>query len=241
MRWIEALCESGIVLVVGLGLGLAMNALDDDGLDLGRNHFPVLSAPSPSDGGAPAGDTAAPSHDADTPRGTEPAPETGTTAATGDAASGEAPSHDAAASPYAPAHVLARLQERGLHALSFEEAQAVFGDPMREYGAYVFIDARQPEPYAAGHIPGAYLFDRYRPERYLAEIQPLLGVAQKIVVYCTGGECEDSEYAADFLIQFGAPTSAVFVYVGGIAEWTARGMPLERGARDSGDLQEEPG
>jgi len=56
------------------------------------------------------------------------------------------------------------------------------------------------------------------------------------VVYCTGGECEDSEFAALALIGVGIPKERFFVYVGGMSEWAAHGLPFEVGERNSGNI-----
>jgi rhodanese-related sulfurtransferase len=65
---------------------------------------------------------------------------------------------------------------------------------------------------------------------------PLCLTAQKIVVYCTGGECEDSEFAAIMLRDAGVPRENLFVYTGGITEWKSQGRPVETGARASGQM-----
>ena len=61
--------------------------------------------------------------------------------------------------------------------------------------------------------------------------------ATKIVVYCSGGNCEDSEFAALTLKEAGAPLDRIAVYAGGITDWTAKGLPIEVGARNSGNLR----
>ena len=54
----------------------------------------------------------------------------------------------------------------------------------------------------------------------------------EIVVYCNGGDCEDSESAALFLLGLGADPERIRVFTGGITEWTERGMPLEQGSQE---------
>ena len=60
--------------------------------------------------------------------------------------------------------------------------------------------------------------------------------AQKVVVYCNGGSCDDSEFAAIMLRDAGVPRENVFVYAGGFNEWKSNGQPVETGARRSGQL-----
>lgn len=133
--------------------------------------------------------------------------------------------------------VAARLRERGLGVSDFPEARRLFEDPRREQELVVFVDARNDAGYLAGHIPGAYQFDHYYPEKYLPAILPACLAAETVVVYCTGGNCEDSEFAALALMAAGVAPERVTVFVAGIEEWRHHRMPLEVGPRGSGDLQ----
>jgi len=112
-----------------------------------------------------------------------------------------------------------------------------FRDPRREQDWVIFIDARNEEHYRAGHIPGAYLFDRFQQEHYITNVLQVCLTAQQIVFYCNGGDCDDSEHAAIMLRDsIGIPKEKVFVYGGGISEWATNGFPIELGARNSGQL-----
>ena len=68
-------------------------------------------------------------------------------------------------------------------------------------------------------------------------ILPLSQTAEVIVIYCKGGDCEDSELAAVMLGQAGVPRERIFIYPGGFAEWSAQGLPLELEGRLSGVLK----
>ncbi|HTD86927.1 MAG TPA: rhodanese-like domain-containing protein, partial [Candidatus Binatia bacterium] len=132
----------------------------------------------------------------------------------------------------APDSIAARLQQHGLKlALSNEVAQ-LFRDPAYEQGLIVFVDARNDHAYESGHVPSAWQLDRYRPENYLPTVLPICMGAQKVVVYCNGGSCEDSEFAAMMLRDAGIAADNIVVYGGGISEWT-NAMPFEVGARGS--------
>jgi rhodanese-related sulfurtransferase len=132
--------------------------------------------------------------------------------------------------------VLQRLRQRGLQATSSNEVVALFRDARYEQGLVVFVDARDDAHYQAGHIPGAWQFNHYRPENYLPAVLPACLNAQQVVVYCTGGACEDSEFAAVMLRDAGVPGGNLSVYTGGINEWLAAGLPVETGARGSGQM-----
>ncbi len=129
----------------------------------------------------------------------------------------------------------ARLRLHDLQLADSNRVAQLFQDPRRAQDAVIFIDARDDTHYAAGHIPGAYLFDRFYPDKYLANVVQVCLTAQEIVFYCNGGDCDDSEHAAIMLRDsMGLPKERVFIYGGGMAEWTAHGQPIELGARNSG-------
>jgi len=129
-----------------------------------------------------------------------------------------------------------RLQKQGLQLVSSNEVVALFRDPRYEPGLVIFVDARDDQHYTAGHIPGAWQFHHYRPENYLPDLLPVCLAAQQIVAYCGGGDCEDSEFAAIMLRDAGVPREKLFVYAGGYNEWAKLGLPVEGGARRSGQL-----
>ena len=140
------------------------------------------------------------------------------------------------ASP-ASADLRARLELKGLSLIEGDAVEKLFRDPQYEQELIVFVDARDDRHYQEGHIPGAYQFDRYYPERYLPSVLPACLGATRVVVYCTGGKCEDSEFAAGTLVEAGVPAANISVYEGGIADWTAHKRPIETGARKSGVLR----
>jgi rhodanese-related sulfurtransferase len=219
------LVEAVAVLAAGLVLGWAGNGLSPRGLNVDRDYFP-RAAQAPADTGAPAPSGTTPPADATPPAGTT------TPADATDAATVTSPQNGAADA--AQRKAILRLHARGLQPITFEEARATYLDPLCAAGAYVFLDARNENEHALGHIPGAYVFDHYRMERYLAQIMALAPGTMRMVVYCTGGDCEDSEYAAHTLADLLPDPSVLRVYVGGITEWEQRGMPVETGARGSG-------
>lgn len=131
---------------------------------------------------------------------------------------------------------LRRLEQHGLQAIQSNEVVKLFGDPRYEQGLVVFLDARDDQHYQAGHIPGAWQFHHYRAEQFLPTVLPVCLGAEKIIVYCNGGTCDDSEFAAIMLRDVGIPRQNLFVYAGGITEWMTNGLPVETGARRSGQL-----
>lgn len=146
---------------------------------------------------------------------------------------GVAQGTNATAQPGSPLEMLAA---NGIRLTDSNQVMASFREPRFEQGLVAFIDARKDDEYQSGHIPGAWQFDHIYPEKYMGAVLPACQVAQEIVVYCNGGNCEFSAFAAVFLVSAGVPKEKLSVYTGGIAEWTTNGMPVELGERKSGRL-----
>jgi len=141
----------------------------------------------------------------------------------------------------APAEIVAaRIRQRGLQLVSSNEVAQLYRDPRHAQGMILFVDARDDAHYRAGHVPGAFQFDHYRPEQYLPGVLPACLVAEKTVVYCNGGDCEDSEFAAVALSETGVPKDRLFIYLGGFSEWATNGLPVELGERHSGQMRSPP-
>jgi len=89
---------------------------------------------------------------------------------------------------------------------------------LRDDGAFV-LDVREPEEWAAGHIPGATLIP-------LGELATRVGELPRdvsIVVVCRSGN--RSAQGRDILLGTGFP--AVTSLDGGMTDWAAAGMPME--------------
>jgi rhodanese-related sulfurtransferase len=151
-----------------------------------------------------------------------------------------APSAGEAALPVTN-RVAARLEAKGLRSIDHPEVVSLFGDPRHAQELILFIDARDDRHYQEGHIPGAYQFDHYYPQNYLPTVVPACHQAERIIVYCNGGDCEDSEFAALMLTGNGIPPDRLAIYVGGWTQWSTNGLPVELGQRGSGQRpQDQP-
>ena len=144
----------------------------------------------------------------------------------------------AATTTNSPLELLAtRLRANGLQLADSNQVTQLFRDPRREQDGIIFIDSRDEDHYRAGHIPGAYHFDRFRPERHLTNVLQVCLSAQEMVFYCNGGDCDDSEHAAIMLRDsIGIPKEKLLVYGGGMTEWATNGLPVEVGPRNSGQI-----
>ena len=113
--------------------------------------------------------------------------------------------------------------------MSFEEVAEVFKDACTQMGGNLFIDARKSDAFTEGHIPGAIQADHYRLEEYVDKLLALAGCADRIIVYCHGGACEDSIFLCADLIELEVPYDAIYLFSGGWEEWVKKGMPIEKG------------
>jgi len=129
-----------------------------------------------------------------------------------------------------------RLKDKGLQPVSRAKTAELFHDPGFQEGLIVFVDARNQEEYNDGHVPGAYQLDPYHPEQQLASVLTPCQTANLVVVYCTGGDCEDADSTAILLRDAGVPNQKLFVYGGGYDDWTENHLPVEQGARNSGSI-----
>jgi rhodanese-related sulfurtransferase len=133
----------------------------------------------------------------------------------------------------------AQLRAEGLRLADSSLVAQLYQDPRCQQGLVVFVDARDNGQYEQGHIPGAYLFNEFHRETYLATVVPVCQAAEQVVIYCDGGTCDLSINAAKVLRdlpQIGG--EKLFVYAGGMAEWTTNGLPVEIGERNSGKMRE---
>jgi rhodanese-related sulfurtransferase len=93
------------------------------------------------------------------------------------------------------------------------------------------LDARRTSVYEEGHIAGARSFPIWEAEvdrRIEALVNEGRDTKQPVVVYCTGGDCEDSHMLAQKL--FGAGFENALVYRDGWPDWLERGGASRQGA-----------
>jgi len=205
------LVECVLISAIGLVIGLSANAMYSDGVELGRDYFPrsvqvFTERPKVQENHA----TTSSSDDEDTL------------------------SKDDQDDPLAD--VVSFLQVQGHQVIRHEQVVAFFEDLFYQEGFYVIIDARDDVNYRMGHIPGAFQCDHYRFKKYVDEVLPICQAAGKIVIYCNGGNCEDSEFVTVDLMDHGIDPGKLFIYPGGMNAWKEMDLPVERGERGSGDI-----
>ena len=95
-------------------------------------------------------------------------------------------------------------------------------------GEVVFIDARDHAHFTEAHIPGAIHIDRYNSDKHFSIAESDLDAADVIVVYCGGGECEDSIYLASELVELRkVPIAKIRLFEQGMEAWEGDGLEIE--------------
>ncbi len=105
-------------------------------------------------------------------------------------------------------------------------AECTVADMQRRLGAgekLLIVDVREESEYAAGHVPGAVHISKGVLERDVETKIP--DPAAEVILYCGGGF--RSVLAGDNLQKMGY--THVISMDGGWRDWTAHGLPVERG------------
>lgn len=111
--------------------------------------------------------------------------------------------------------------DAGPKALDLSQALDFF-----EGGGAVFVDARMPDEFIAGHIPGAFNLPYDDLESHL-DVLNYLPDDSPVITYCDGSECALSLELADELTAMGF--GQVRVFFGGWEQWIEAGHPAEEG------------
>jgi rhodanese-related sulfurtransferase len=93
-----------------------------------------------------------------------------------------------------------------------------------------FLDARRTSVFREGHIAGARAFSVWEADiddKLKTFFSEGLDPGGPIVVYCSGGDCEDSHMLAQKLFLIGFDN--VLVYRDGFPDWQRRGLPVRTG------------
>ncbi|NOZ08155.1 MAG: rhodanese-like domain-containing protein [FCB group bacterium] len=105
-------------------------------------------------------------------------------------------------------------------AIDLPFAKSLFDDKLG-----LFIDARDPDEFSAGHIPGALNI----PYDYYEDFEDVITALPRdktLITYCSGGECDLSTDLGDYLFNERGFTS-VLVFSGGMTFWEEAGYITE--------------
>lgn len=103
---------------------------------------------------------------------------------------------------------------------------STFQEKLKKPGT-IILDARSPEEFQQGHIPGAKNLPYYEFSDKAPSVLQGIAFDQEIITYCEGLECSNAEDLA-FLLKENGYTK-VKVFEGGWEEWTAHQMPIKKG------------
>ena len=96
-------------------------------------------------------------------------------------------------------------------------------------GGALFLDAREPGDFAAGHIGNAVNLPVQSFAEHFGEVAPMLTPEAVLVVYCDGPECDLSGQLARRLREQGQ--KQVQILFNGWTAWRAAGLPVTMGGR----------
>jgi rhodanese-related sulfurtransferase len=98
----------------------------------------------------------------------------------------------------------------------------------------LFLDARRTSVYEQGHISGARPYSVWESDvddkvrKLFDERGDPQSQSLPIVIYCSGGDCEDSHMLAQKL--WGIQFNDIYVYKDGFPDWQQHGGPVHTGA-----------
>lgn len=98
--------------------------------------------------------------------------------------------------------------------------------------AATIVDARDPDEYAAGHIPGSLNLPYEQTVTDPAKLELFDPKGKPIIVYCGGGTCEISMNLGFALVAHGK--HKVLVFTGGWPEWSQASYPVAKGPTPAG-------
>lgn len=110
--------------------------------------------------------------------------------------------------------------------IQFGEVDADFVGQLGSDPGTVLIDARLPELFDRGHIPGAVSLPLSRFDESFTARLGQLRAARLLVVYCSGRQCSDSHELA--LKLRGKGFKDLLLYRGGMEDWLEKGNAVAK-------------
>jgi rhodanese-related sulfurtransferase len=207
----KILIQMAVIIGVGAGLGIVDAVLRP--IDLNKRAAPSQDITAAIKQGGRTGSQSTP--------GTQIAPGTqdtpGTQGTPGEPSGQASPTPAAGDKPFVPTPKEA-----------LPPGQVTLGEAKQAYDAgAMFIDSRSLEHFKAGHIENAI---RIEAAMFKSGDPPELGLVPRsaiVVIYCSGGQCDESENVAKLLTNSGYQT--VYVLHDGFPGWKALGYPTATG------------
>ena len=110
--------------------------------------------------------------------------------------------------------------------VQFSEADADLVSQMSADPGTLLIDARPPELFNRGYLPGAVNLPVAKFAAALPPLLPRLRSARLVIIYCGGPDCDDAADLAGKLFEQGFKD--LLIYRGGIEDWQRRGNAFAR-------------
>ncbi len=110
----------------------------------------------------------------------------------------------------------------GLPAVSLKQVKEAY-----KSGAALLVDARDPEFFEQGHIPGAVSLPVRDFGSVFPRLEEQLRAAPRVITYCDGASCEMSVELTEKLLFAGL--EYIEIFTGGIQQWQGAGQPVVGG------------
>ncbi len=214
--------ETVVVLAIGVGAGLAYNTRQGQHgkphVDLHQQYFYRPAAHEPSYAPAPgtsSGDAAA-------------ITQASMADETNGAADASGAAEDGTSSDGKP-HA-----KHEFNTIDTASVEAIVDGSDPASANTLIIDARDTEHYESGRIPGAVRCYFSTLEEDFQSIKELaVDAGYQLVIYCNGGECEDSlNLCRALVLERGVPKENIHLYEDGWEAWNKDGRPTETGPKD---------
>lgn len=119
----------------------------------------------------------------------------------------------------------------GIPNLEMSEIMRVEIEDVKQFfdeGEFIFLDAREPQYYEEGHIPGAINWPFNAFDEYLQKYMDEIPTDTPVVCYCVDVTCDESFVLAESLkYQY---CQEIYLFEGGMEDWEAWGYPVTAGA-----------
>lgn len=110
----------------------------------------------------------------------------------------------------------------GLPAVSLKQIKEAY-----KSGAALLVDARDPEFFERGHIPGAVSLPVRDFDSVFPKLEEQLRAAPRVITYCDGASCEMSVELTEKLLFAGL--EYIEIFTGGIQQWQGAGQQVVAG------------
>ena len=232
MNWKRHIIEAGTLIIAAVLCALTANALASRDKKLAVAPSESFAAPPPSAMAtatvAPVTTTVAPPPVTATTATVNTATTATTTAKTTTTPTAAPPKPVVSTPPAKTAADFKPHPDKAYVEIAYDDVRALYS------AGVLFLDARRTSIYEQGHIAGSRSYSVWESDidekvnKLFAERGDPREQEKPIVIYCSGGDCEDSHMLAQKL--WGIQFNNVYVYKDGFPDWQKRGGQVRTGA-----------